>query len=98
MKIADVLPDTPAQAAGLLPGDLILSIDGEDVADVRGYAGILGRYDPGDTIRIRVSPRRRPARGRGDARRALSSVIARRPRPRWSDRCNAPRLGRPARV
>jgi hypothetical protein len=55
VKIADVRPDTPAQAAGLLPGDLILSIDGEDVADVRGYAGILGRHDPGDTIRIRVS-------------------------------------------
>ena len=30
------------------------NIDGEEIADVRAYSGVLKRYAPGDTIRIRL--------------------------------------------
>jgi len=55
VRIASVMPGTPAEAAGLLAGDLIVAIDDEEIADVRAYAGVLRRHEPGDTIRIRVS-------------------------------------------
>ena len=45
---------TPAEAAGLQPGDLIVAIDDEEIADVRAYSNALKRYAPGDTIRIRL--------------------------------------------
>ena len=48
------MPDTPAQAAGLEPGDLLLAIDGEEIRDLRHYAGILRERSPGDRIEIRV--------------------------------------------
>jgi hypothetical protein len=54
VKIEQVMPGTPAERAGLKPGDLIVAIDDEEVADVRAYSGILRAHVPGDTIRIRV--------------------------------------------
>jgi len=54
VKVVEVLPGTPAEKAGLEPGDLIVTIDGDDIADVRAYAGILRAHEPGDTVRIRV--------------------------------------------
>lgn len=35
LRIADVLPDGPAEAAGLLKADEILAIDGEPVAELK---------------------------------------------------------------
>jgi hypothetical protein len=55
VKIDRVMPDTPAQAAGLEAGDLIVAIDGEEIRDLRHYAGILRERSPGDRIEIRLS-------------------------------------------
>jgi hypothetical protein len=55
VKVADVIAGSPAETAGLQPGDLIVSIDGEAIADVRAYSGLLAKHAPGDVIRIRVS-------------------------------------------
>jgi S1-C subfamily serine protease len=52
--VDEVAADSPAAAAGLQAGDLILAIDGEEIADLRDYAGMLRRRAPGDTIRIRL--------------------------------------------
>jgi S1-C subfamily serine protease len=53
VKIESVGAQTPAEAAGLRPGDVIVSIDGEAIADLRAYADLLRRRAPGDTVRIR---------------------------------------------
>jgi len=55
VKVADVIAGSPAERAGLQPGDLIISIDGEAIADVRAYSGVLAKHAPGDVIHIRVS-------------------------------------------
>jgi len=54
VKVSQVMPGTPAEAAGLKAGDLLVAIDDDDVADIRGYSDILRNHEPGDTIRLRV--------------------------------------------
>ena len=54
-RIAEVEPGTPAQAAGLRPGDVILTVDGAPVGE--GHPDLTARvleYEPGDEIELRV--------------------------------------------
>ena len=54
VKVSQVMPGTPAEAAGLQAGDLLVAIDDEEVPDVRGYSNILRSHEPGDTIRLLI--------------------------------------------
>ncbi len=64
--IASVSPDSPAEAAGFMPGDRVLSINGEDVTAEQGFIDLI-TYDEyaitrfvlvrmTDTLEIDVSP------------------------------------------
>ncbi|MDE2515072.1 MAG: Do family serine endopeptidase [Rhodospirillales bacterium] len=50
--IAGVQPGTPAEKAGLLPGDVIRSVNGETVKDPRELAVDVAAVKPGDTAKI----------------------------------------------
>jgi len=52
--VAGIYRDGPAQMAGLQPGDLILSIDGEAAGDGRRSMNQVARAKPGDKIRIDI--------------------------------------------
>lgn len=52
--IVEVIPDSPADQAGLKVGDLIVSLDGQAVKSGEELARLLGRYEPGDTVEIAV--------------------------------------------
>jgi len=52
--INQVLADTPAQAAGLESGDIILAINGEAVDDPRELTRIVGAFAPGERVAFRV--------------------------------------------
>jgi predicted metalloprotease with PDZ domain len=54
VKVAQVLEGSAAEAAGILPGDLVLAIDGVEVASLRGYSDLLKRHAPGDVVTIRL--------------------------------------------
>ncbi len=52
--INQVLDDTPAQAAGLENGDIILQINGEPVDDPRELTRRVGAFAPGDRVAFRI--------------------------------------------
>ncbi|MFV1959716.1 MAG: M20/M25/M40 family metallo-hydrolase, partial [Planctomycetota bacterium] len=54
VKVASIVDGSPADAAGLRAGDVVLAVDGEPTKDLRVYEDVLRKYGPGDVIRIRV--------------------------------------------
>ncbi len=54
LRVADVVRGSPAEEAGIAPGDLLVAIDDRAVEGVASLARILGSYAPGDTVRVTV--------------------------------------------
>jgi len=52
--VKQVLPGSPAEDAGLEPGDLIVRWGGEPVGNVRGLTRVLGESKPDQTVELRV--------------------------------------------
>ncbi|MCB9675682.1 MAG: M20/M25/M40 family metallo-hydrolase [Alphaproteobacteria bacterium] len=65
--VADVMPDSAAQAAGLKPGDVLLAIDGKAVKDLRAFSELLKAKKPGDTVEVRYR--------RGDAEKTVKAKL-----------------------
>lgn len=53
-RISDVVSGSGADAAGLVPGDLIVQIDGTDQPDKRRVRTTLGSMYPGEEVRLTV--------------------------------------------
>jgi S1-C subfamily serine protease len=49
-RIVDVAPGTPAEVVGIVPSDVIVSIDGAAVGSIRALTSILARYRGGDHV------------------------------------------------
>jgi hypothetical protein len=52
--IGGTTPDSPASAAGLMGGDVIIAIDGEPIGDLQALMRFLAGKNPGDKIEISV--------------------------------------------
>jgi len=53
--VSAVFPGTPAEAAGIRPGDALLAIGGQRVQDKAQFLGILMGYTRGDTLAVLLS-------------------------------------------
>ena len=53
-EVADLVEDGPADRAGLVVGDTILSVDGESTPIYSEVVGAISRRRPGDVITLRV--------------------------------------------
>jgi putative serine protease PepD len=51
-EIQEVTPDSPAESAGLIPGDIITGIDGRPVRDPDDVADAINGLEPGDDIEV----------------------------------------------
>ncbi|MDF1549232.1 MAG: M20/M25/M40 family metallo-hydrolase [Bacteroidales bacterium] len=54
LKVEGVTKDGPAEKAGLLKGDLIISINGEKIQNIYDYMNRLKKFNPGDRISVDV--------------------------------------------
>jgi aminopeptidase YwaD len=70
VRLTGVRADSPADRAGLRPGDIIVEFDGKAVKDLYGYTDALQARKPGDTVQIVVL--------RDGERVALSATLGRR--------------------
>jgi S1-C subfamily serine protease len=52
--IVEVMPGTPAEAAGLRVGDMIVSVDRQSLVGDRTLADVIGTYRPGDEVTLTV--------------------------------------------
>ena len=52
--VIEVMPDSPAERAGLQEGDLILSVDGQGVGAENSLADLIADYEPGDVVTLEV--------------------------------------------
>jgi S1-C subfamily serine protease len=52
--ISSVSPDSPAEESGLEPGDVVTSIDGEEVSDYETFSEAINNLEPGDEITLTV--------------------------------------------
>jgi serine protease Do len=52
--VGDVYPDTPAQKAGIKSGDVILSINGKDIADAHSLTLTVSELAPGSTATLGI--------------------------------------------
>ncbi|MGR3436625.1 MAG: S1C family serine protease [Shimia sp.] len=71
--VAEVLEDTPAEATGLRAGDIVLTLDGTEIGDVRDLTRAVGALAPGSEIALEVLRR-------GD-RTAIEVTLGDRPDP-----------------
>jgi S1-C subfamily serine protease len=54
VAVIQVVPGTPADKAGLQPGDVILSADGKSYNDPTSLSKYIGTKKPGDVLRLNV--------------------------------------------
>jgi S1-C subfamily serine protease len=52
--ITDVVPDTPADQAGLQEGDVIVAVDEQELDLENSLADVITAYEPGDTVTLQV--------------------------------------------
>ena len=65
--VAAVAPDSPAQHAGLQPGDVVVKFNGRPVGDSGELAAMVGESTPGAKVRFEVL--------RGGQRRTLAATL-----------------------
>jgi S1-C subfamily serine protease len=71
VAVIAVAPRSPAAAAGLMPGDAIVAIDGRAVHDAPGVLAVLATRHPGEQVRVEVV--------RGSRRLLLTATLGERP-------------------
>ncbi len=54
VRVQQVMPGSAAETAGIVTGDVVVAVDGREVADLRAYSELLKTYAPGDEVDVTV--------------------------------------------
>jgi serine protease Do len=52
--VGDVVPGTPAEKAGIKPGDVILALNGKDVSDAHELTLAVSQCEPGSSAKVKL--------------------------------------------
>jgi hypothetical protein len=52
--VSGIVPGSPAEAAGIRPGDVIVAIDGTPIDNLYDYTAVLKSHEPGDRLRVEI--------------------------------------------
>jgi serine protease DegS len=69
--IAGIMQGSPADAAGIMPGDVLLEIDNQQLANPQQVINLISQYKPETAINIRVLS--------GWKEKTLTAIVAQRP-------------------
>jgi S1-C subfamily serine protease len=47
-----ITPGSPAEKAGVRAGDVLLELDGQRIADLKAFSGLLRGLTPGQTVKV----------------------------------------------
>ena len=96
VPVIRVVAASPAAAAGLQPGDVVMAADGKPVKSTADLLAAVAARKPGDKLilQVRGGQRRGAARRRPRARRELARDSALRPAARLQQGHDGPALGR----
>jgi serine protease Do len=79
--VAEPQPDSPAQKAGIVAGDVITAVNGDVVKDARDLAKRIGAAAPGASVKLTVV--------RGGAEKTLTLTLGELPRERQASNDNS---------
>ena len=71
VEMRQVIAGTPAAAAGMKSGDVVVSLDGQAVTTAEGFSNALGKHVPGDTVVMEIE--------RGGERLTVSATLEQHP-------------------
>jgi S1-C subfamily serine protease len=54
IEVQSILPDSPADKAGLRMNDIILKMNGDDVGAMQNFVKSVGTKKPGDKIKLKI--------------------------------------------
>ena len=74
VAVAEVLEGSPAQAAGLQKGDVIVRVNGDEITSSRKLTRLIGEISPDHTAKLTVS--------RGGSERDINVTLGERPEPK----------------
>jgi C-terminal processing protease CtpA/Prc len=77
VAVEKVMEGSPAQAAGLQAGDVIVRFNGQEVSSSRMLTRLVNEVDPDHTAKITVL--------RGGAEREVTVTVGKRPTPNWDE-------------
>jgi Zn-dependent protease with chaperone function len=54
LVVIAVIDDSPAEQAGIMPGDVLISVDNEKISSVRGFNRYSRKFNIGDMIKLQI--------------------------------------------
>jgi S1-C subfamily serine protease len=53
--LAEIVPGSPAEEAGLEPGDVVVGVDGEEVSGAEELVNTIAGHEPGDRVTLELA-------------------------------------------